>query len=224
MTALYRSIFQSIFSWYHLPFGFIIPSFSSLFKSFHAFALGNPPYIFGKSDNSIIGAFSVGGRAYRINIVPNPNDVEYTEFYDENAGEYFYNYAVADNSLLYICEKNVHKLFPLTAPDMEVYNGKLKTHSGEILFYIDSETFEETNSFETKKRERILFADNDIILTYYNGKYRTYDANTKKVIKKQSAKEIKNNGSYTFETCGDYVFVFDAESGDLLNAIPIDVD
>ena len=33
--------------------------------------------------------------------------------------------------------------------------------------------------------------------------------------------EIKEGGSYTFESCGDYIFVFDNNSGELLNTINI---
>ena len=58
-------------------------------------------------------------------------------------------------------------------------------------------------------------------MTYYKGHYLTYDLNNWKVIRKQDADEIKNGGSYTFETCGDYIFVFDDDSGDLLNMISI---
>ncbi len=52
-----------------------------------------------------------------------------------------------------------------------------------------------------------------------NGEYLTYSIDTWEVISEQSADEI--GGSYTFETCGDYVFVFDDNSGELLNTIDI---
>ena len=37
----------------------------------------------------------------------------------------------------------------------------------------------------------------------------------------QPADEIKSSGSYTFESCGDYIFVFDDNYDKLLNTISI---
>ena len=58
-------------------------------------------------------------------------------------------------------------------------------------------------------------------ITYYKGKYLTYSLEDWSLIKKQSVDEIKEGGSYTFESCGDYIFVFDNNSGELLNTINI---
>lgn len=103
----------------------------------------------------------------------------------------------------------------------QIYNSTLKTHKGEMIFYIDSETFEIINKFHTENGERILFADNSIIITYYKDKYITYDANSKNIIKEQKSDDIKNNGSYTFEVFENRIFIFNVDSGILINTIYI---
>lgn len=100
------------------------------------------------------------------------------------------------------------------------YSDRLKDHHKDIIEITDTNgNFIATH--ETKKHERIIFYDNEKAVTYYNGKYRTYDLNDWHLISKQTADEIQNDGSYTFESCGDYVFVFDDNSGNLLNSIDV---
>ena len=74
---------------------------------------------------------------------------------------------------------------------------------------------------KTKDHERIIYFDENVVITYCDRKYITYSLDTWKVLKEQPADGIKNGGSYTFETCGDYIFVFDDNSGELINTISI---
>ena len=101
------------------------------------------------------------------------------------------------------------------------YSDQLYYHYKDIIMIFDAENFNEKNIYKTKTYERIIFCNQDTAVTYYNGHYLTYDLNNWEVIQKQDADEIKNGGSYTFETCGDYIFVFDDDSGELLNTISI---
>lgn len=79
----------------------------------------------------------------------------------------------------------------------------------------------DSNYYENLNINYLGTDDYEIAMTYYNGKYRTYDLNDWHLISKQTADEIQNDGSYTFESCGDYVFVFDDNSGNLLNTIDV---
>ena len=87
-----------------------------------------------------------------------------------------------------------------------------------ILWNYETSHFEEK---KTKNHERIIYANSQKAITYYKGKYLTYSLEDWSLIKKQSVDEIKEGGSYTFESCGDYIFVFDNNSGELLNTINI---
>ncbi len=100
------------------------------------------------------------------------------------------------------------------------YSDQLRDHYKDIIEITDTDgNF--IDKHETKKHERIIFYDNEKAVTYYNGKYRIYDLNDWHLICKQTADEIQNDGSYIFESCGDYVFVFDDNSGKLLNTINV---
>ena len=104
------------------------------------------------------------------------------------------------------------------------YSNSLHQHDYDAICIVDTENLRIEKEYKSKVFERIIYADTEKAITYYKGKYRTHRLSDWKVIEKTPAKEIKNGGSYLFETCSDYVFVFDADSGDLLNTIPIDVD
>ncbi len=100
------------------------------------------------------------------------------------------------------------------------YSDEMKNHDHDYLVIIDKHNFE-LKEKKTKTFERIIYADSEQAITYYKGKYLTYSINDWKVTDKQSANEIKEGGSYNFVTCGDYIFVFDNESDELLNKISI---
>lgn len=100
------------------------------------------------------------------------------------------------------------------------YSDKFKDHYKDVIEITDTDgNFIEKR--ETKKYERIILYDNEKAITYYNGEYRTYDLNDWRLIGKQPADEIENGGSYTFENCGGYVFVFDDDSGGLVDSMSV---
>ena len=98
---------------------------------------------------------------------------------------------------------------------------ELKYHKYDVVAVFDSTHCSLINEKTFRTFERVIGVNDDKVMTYYKGHYLTYDLNNWEVIQKQDADEIKNGGSYTFETCGDYIFVFDDDSGDLLNMISI---
>lgn len=91
----------------------------------------------------------------------------------------------------------------------------------DVICRINTDSLCITSEYKTKIKERVLYADTEKAITYYKGRYITYSLDNWKKIKSQKASEIKSNGSYTFETCGDYIFVFDDNSGKLINTIDI---
>lgn len=98
---------------------------------------------------------------------------------------------------------------------------QLKYHIEDSVLIIDTDSLEIEKRHDTKKYERILYADTEKAITYYKGNYCTYSMSDWELLEKQSAREIKNGGSYSFEVCGDLLFVFDEESSELVNTIDI---
>lgn len=93
---------------------------------------------------------------------------------------------------------------------------EMSKHKSDI---INSDDCTKSLLHSTRTFERILYADSKYAITYYDGKYLTYSIDGWKVTDEKPAEEIKTGGSYTFETCGDYIFVFDDNSGELLNTV-----
>ncbi len=111
--------------------------------------------------------------------------------------------------------------YPLD-PHLELnMSHNLKYHQSDCIVTVNIDDYKITNTRFTKEHEIIIYADNSKAITYYNGKYLTYSLDEWKVINSQSADDIQTEGSYNFETCGDYIFVFDDNSGELLNRISI---
>lgn len=101
------------------------------------------------------------------------------------------------------------------------FSNQLKYHNHDVLTIFDSGNGNIMQEKSFKTFERILYIDNEKVITYRNGKYLFYDLDNWDLIRKLSADEIKNGGFYTFEICGDYIFVFDDNSGELLNKISV---
>lgn len=98
---------------------------------------------------------------------------------------------------------------------------QLKYHTKDSLVTIETISGEIVDSYKTRKYERILYADSEKAITYYDGEYLTYSLEDWKVIDKQDADEIKDGGSYFFEACGEYIFVFDNKTDKLINKIKV---
>ena len=80
---------------------------------------------------------------------------------------------------------------------------------------------EKKNSITTKSGEKIIYLNNKTAVTYYKGMYHFYNIDTWNRYKSINAEEIDNHSAYRFETCGDYIFVFDDNYDKLLNTISI---
>jgi len=100
-------------------------------------------------------------------------------------------------------------------------SNKLVNHKSDCIVFMEKNNLNSKVEHFTKKYEKTIYANSEKAITYYKGKYLTYSLNDWKVTDKQSASEIKEGGSYNFVTCGDYIFVFDNNSGELLNRIHI---
>jgi len=98
---------------------------------------------------------------------------------------------------------------------------EMKRHMYDYLLIFDTDTLELKSGRKTKTFERIIYADAEKAITYYKGNYITYSISDWKRIGKTAADEIKEGGSYTFELCREYVFVFDDNSGECINRIAI---
>ena len=98
---------------------------------------------------------------------------------------------------------------------------EMKRHMNDYLLIFDTDTLELKSGRKTRTFERIIYADAEKAITYYKGNYITYSISDWKRIGKTAADEIKEGGSYTFELCGEYVFVFDDNSGECINRIAI---
>ena len=63
--------------------------------------------------------------------------------------------------------------------------------------------------YKTKQGERIIYADEEKIMTYYDHYVITYGTKEWKILDKKEASFIKNAGTYFFELCGRKIFIFD---------------
>ncbi len=101
----------------------------------------------------------------------------------------------------------------------ESYSSDLNTHQYDVLTVYDMKD-KEAKNFKTKKGEKIVYADEDNIITYYKNSCITYSIADFKKIKEKTMDKIKSGGSYTFETCKDFIFVFD-KSNELVERISV---
>lgn len=98
----------------------------------------------------------------------------------------------------------------------------LKNHYKDIIVFINTDSMKIEKDFEVSKKERILFANKNIAVTFFKGECITYSLENWTKINSQKIEKIKKGGSYVFQVCGDYIFVFDDNTGELINRISID--
>ncbi len=79
----------------------------------------------------------------------------------------------------------------------------------------------EASTYKTLSGEKIVYINSEKMITYYNGEYITYSVDEWKKINSCLADEIKKGGKYTFETCGDYIFVFDDDTEEMIDRIKV---
>lgn len=101
------------------------------------------------------------------------------------------------------------------------FSHDLKYHQSDCIVIIDIDSFKIINKWFTKKGEKIIYADGNKAVTYYNGEYLTYSLDKWEIIDSRSTDKIQSGGSYLFKACGNYVFVFDNNSNKLLEMIKV---
>ena len=131
--------------------------------------------------------------------------VEYEDFNSFENALYF----SSDDKIYWIGQENTSRWF---AKDSSLSAGdEMKNHKHDVLLTIDKNDPDIIDRWETRTFERILYADDKTIKTYYKGKYITYRTDTKEVLNENETDVIKEPGSYITQSCGDYVFIFDSQ-------------
>lgn len=135
----------------------------------------------------------------------------------------YYVYAdIEDDSLCVVMTDTSKKISFGGGHSKELDISSLELNKYDIYALTDLKSGKITNQHKTRKYERIIYADTQKAITYYRGNYITYSTDNWKEVKSQKADEIKKDGNYFFDTCGDYIFVFDDDTGKLLNKISIE--
>jgi len=96
----------------------------------------------------------------------------------------------------------------------------LRFHKYDNITIIDILTGEE-KIIETKSGEKVIYLDDKKAITYYKGEYIYYHIDNWEKYRSEKADEINCHSVYRFESCGDYIFVFDKNYSKLLNRIAI---
>ncbi|HRR76168.1 MAG TPA: hypothetical protein P5191_05055 [Ruminococcus sp.] len=96
----------------------------------------------------------------------------------------------------------------------------LRFHKYDTITVLDPLSGEEKN-IETRSGEKVIYLDDKKAITYYKGEYLYYHIDTWEKYRSEKANEINHHSVYRFESCGDYIFVFDKNYSKLLNRIEI---
>lgn len=105
--------------------------------------------------------------------------------------------------------------------DFGLYNEcPLMFHNYDQITIINLKT-ETKKTIKTRLGEKIIYLSNKKAVSFYKGQYLFYDIENWKEFKSINADEINSHSTYKFESCGDYIFVFDNNSGELLNTIDV---
>lgn len=107
---------------------------------------------------------------------------------------------------------------PYLSPDE---SSNLLYHKKDCLTIIDAENFNIINQNFTRQYEKILYVDEYKTITYYNKKYIIYENSSWKELSVQDAKGLASGEVYYFISCRDYLFIFNGNSGKLIDKISI---
>ncbi len=135
--------------------------------------------------------------------------------------EDFFEKSKAYHLTLLASEADSGKLIMISDSNVEIsHYDDYKLH--DFITILDADTEEIVYEHKTRINEIVVYADAEKAVTYYHGKYIVRSLKDWKKLNSQKANEIKKNGKYSFDACGDYVFVFDDDTGKLLNKISIE--
>lgn len=98
---------------------------------------------------------------------------------------------------------------------------QLKNHDCDSVYIYDVQSRERKDKHDFRTFERVIGISADHVVTYYKGKYLIYSRDDWKVVSEKDADEISKDGKYYFEVCGEYVFVFDDDTGECINRIKV---
>lgn len=96
----------------------------------------------------------------------------------------------------------------------------IKNHEADCLSIINIDNMQIKKEYKTRKKERLIYTDAEKAITYYKNNYLTYSLDNWTKISSQKATEIQKGNSYYFQTCGDYIFIFD-NGGNVINRISV---
>lgn len=117
-----------------------------------------------------------------------------------------------------LCEDVLLILGVQSGKGNESYSSNLYSHQYDLLTMYDVKS-NESKSFKTKKGEKIIYADKNNIITYYNNSYVTYSTINFRKINENPTDRIISNRSYIYTVSGEYIWLFDQGSGELVERI-----
>ena len=71
------------------------------------------------------------------------------------------------------------------------------------------------------RSEKIIGINDSCFVAFEDGKLLVFDNKTSEKLDEHKLDGVKEKGKYTFETCGECVFVFDDDTGECINRIKI---
>ena len=96
----------------------------------------------------------------------------------------------------------------------------LTLHNEDVINIINLKTGT-LNTIKTKAGEKIVYLCDEKAVTYYDGNYLFYNLENWNCYKSTDASGIDSHSKYIFETCDDYVFVFDDSTGEMIDRINV---
>lgn len=110
--------------------------------------------------------------------------------------------------------------FPFQMINIAPEDQRLKYHNYDTCVKIDPDTLEVLDKRSFRRYERIIYADDNKVLTFYKGKLITYSADNWE--KLSSEKRYNKKHSYSFSIYDEHIFVYDDTTGEMIDRIQID--